>query len=134
MAGPVIVVDASALVDAVASDTDRGRWARRRLADEDRLLAPENVVAESAQAIRRLWRRGVLDTARAADALSDLRGLALVTFPATWLLGRAWELRHNLTVTDGLYVALAEATGAALVTCDRRIASVAGVGCRVVHP
>jgi predicted nucleic acid-binding protein len=38
------------------------------------------------------------------------------------LLARAWELRSNFTIYDGLYVALGEALGAALVTLDGRLA------------
>jgi predicted nucleic acid-binding protein len=33
------------------------------------------------------------------------------------MLGRAWELRGNLTSYDAMYVALAEAIAAPLVTC-----------------
>ncbi|MDQ4103965.1 MAG: type II toxin-antitoxin system VapC family toxin [Actinomycetota bacterium] len=41
----------------------------------------------------------------------------------TVLYPRAWELRHNVTFTDGLYVALAEQLGIPLVTLDARIAA-----------
>jgi predicted nucleic acid-binding protein len=34
------------------------------------------------------------------------------------LATRAWELRHNFTVYDAIYLALAEALGATVVTCD----------------
>jgi predicted nucleic acid-binding protein len=37
-----------------------------------------------------------------------------------------WELRHNLTAYDALYVALAEMLDAPLVTLDRRLAAAAG--------
>jgi predicted nucleic acid-binding protein len=33
-----------------------------------------------------------------------------------------WELRDNLTAYDAAYVALAEALGAVLITCDSRLA------------
>ncbi len=39
------------------------------------------------------------------------------------MLPRAWELRHNLTFTDGLYVALAEQLTIPLVTLDARLAA-----------
>jgi predicted nucleic acid-binding protein len=38
------------------------------------------------------------------------------------LLARAWNMRRNFTVYDALYVALAEAASAPLLTSDRRLA------------
>jgi predicted nucleic acid-binding protein len=40
-----------------------------------------------------------------------------------------WELRGNLTPYDAAYVALAELTGAILVTGDERITSAPGTRC-----
>jgi len=40
-------------------------------------------------------------------------------------------LRDNLTAYDAVYVALAEALPAPLITCDGRIARAAGVRARV---
>jgi predicted nucleic acid-binding protein len=42
------------------------------------------------------------------------------------LLRRMWELRDNLTPSDAGYVALAELTGAVLVTGDERITAAPG--------
>lgn len=39
------------------------------------------------------------------------------------LLSDAWLSRHNLTITDGLYVALAEPLGAPLFTLDLKLAN-----------
>jgi predicted nucleic acid-binding protein len=39
---------------------------------------------------------------------------------------RAWKLRENITAYDAMYVALAEALDAPLVTCDRPLAHTAG--------
>ena len=47
------------------------------------------------------------------------------------LLGRVWELRHNLTAYDAVYVALAEALDAPLLTRDRRLAAAAGHHARI---
>jgi predicted nucleic acid-binding protein len=52
--------------------------------------------------------------------------LPIVRYPHLPLVERAWELRANLSVYDGVYVALAELLGAPLVTCDRRLAGVPG--------
>lgn len=51
--------------------------------------------------------------------------------PHAALLGRAWALRANLTVYDAVYVALAEALDARLLTCDARLARAPGLSRRV---
>jgi len=43
------------------------------------------------------------------------------------LLGRAWELRANVSFYDGLYVALAERLSLPLVTLDARLAKAPGI-------
>jgi len=51
--------------------------------------------------------------------------------PTTLLLRRVWELRHNLTAYDAVYVALAEVLDAPLLTRDRRLDATAGHEARV---
>jgi len=43
-----------------------------------------------------------------------------------------WELRDNLSVYDGWYVALAESLETVLVTADRRLAEAPGPRCTVI--
>jgi predicted nucleic acid-binding protein len=43
------------------------------------------------------------------------------------LADRAWELRQNVSFYDGLYVALAEALEAPLLTLDARLAKAPGL-------
>jgi predicted nucleic acid-binding protein len=47
------------------------------------------------------------------------------------LLDRAWELRNNVRTWDALYVALAEALDATLLTLDLRLGNVADLECAV---
>ena len=47
------------------------------------------------------------------------------------LLPRAWELRESLTVSDGVYVALAELLDVELLTCDARLARAPGVSAEI---
>ena len=75
---------------------------------------------------RRLERAGTLAAGPAIEALHDLRDLRLVRHGHWALIDRAWTLRHNLTMYDAVYVALAEALEAPLVTTDRRLASAPG--------
>jgi len=125
-----VVVDASALVVAFADDGPAGRRLRDRLR-RDRLAAPEVVYLEVANALRKAKRRGTLDERRSGEALRDLTGLSLRSFPHRPFLGRVWELRENLSSYDAAYVALAEALGVALLTADAHLAQAPGLRCEV---
>ena len=72
-------------------------------------------------------RAGLLTDHRARDALLDLDALPVVRYAHEPLLGRAWELRNALSIPDAVYVALAEALEAPLVTCDGRLARAPGI-------
>jgi predicted nucleic acid-binding protein len=77
---------------------------------------------EVTQGLRRLVRAGEVSPPRAAEAIADLADLDLHRHPHLDLLTRVWELRENVTAYDAVYVALAEALDATLVTCDRPLA------------
>jgi predicted nucleic acid-binding protein len=126
----VIVVDASAVVVALADDGQDGDFARARLRGE-RLSAPELLDLEVASVLRRQALRGAIDARRAALALDDLAVLPVARAPHQPLISRCWELRDNVTIYDAAYVALAEALGATLLTGDRRLASAAGPQCPI---
>lgn len=70
--------------------------------------------------------KGNVSATRGREALQDLMDLPLVRYPHDLRLPRIWELRNNLTPYDAAYVALAEALGATLVTCDANIADAPG--------
>ncbi|MEO7269199.1 MAG: type II toxin-antitoxin system VapC family toxin [Knoellia sp.] len=124
----MLVVDASVLVVALADDGPHGKAARARLRDEE-LTAPELVDLEVASVLRRQHRAGLLGQRRAALAMEDLGELPLLRAAHEPLLARCWELRESLTPYDAVYVALAEAWGAPLLTGDRRLARAHGPRC-----
>jgi predicted nucleic acid-binding protein len=126
----VIVVDASVVATALADDDVDGRRARERLRGET-LTAPELLDLEVVSVIRRLRATRRLTPVRAEQALTDLRDLQLERAPHRPLLGRCWELRHNLSPYDAAYVALAEAFGAVLLTADARLAAAPGPICDI---
>ncbi len=127
----MIVLDASAAVDLLLGRRASGS-VRARIASARRgLLAPHLIDLEVAQVLRRYEALGALDAARAALALADFAALGLRRHAHDVLVPRIWELRHNATAYDAAYLALAEATGAPLVTTDAKLATVPGSRARV---
>jgi predicted nucleic acid-binding protein len=126
----VIVVDASVIVTGLADDGPDGDRVRARLRGEQ-LVAPHLIDLEVTSAWRRLVTAGNLDERRADLALDDLRSLRLERAAHGPLVARCWELRHNLTVYDAAYVALAELMGLNLLTGDAGLANAPGLRCDV---
>jgi predicted nucleic acid-binding protein len=126
----VIVVDASAVVDVVVPGRADPELTELLRMDGD-LHAPHLVDVEVTQALRRLVRARELADDRASDARVDVADLPITRHPHRALLDRAWQLRHNLSVYDAVYIALAELLQAPLVTCDARLAQAFGHGAEI---
>jgi predicted nucleic acid-binding protein len=122
----VIVVDASAVLEALLRTPAAAAVEGRLFDSRQTLHAPHLIDVEVAQVVRRYAAAGELDAERGREALADLADLPLLRYPHDLLLPRIWELRHNLTAFDAAYVALAEALGAPLLTRDRRLAAAPG--------
>ena len=127
------VPDASVLVAALVDSGPEGRWARSTLA-RGRLAAPELLLAEATNVLRRLEQAGHIPEFQAAMAHRDLVRLNVETFPFTPFAARVWALRKNLTAYDGWYVALAEALDCPLATLDGRLARSSGPACEIIVP
>jgi predicted nucleic acid-binding protein len=126
-----LVVDASVIVDLILDMPPHAASIGERLRTEPGLAAPHLLDAEVASVLRNRVLRGKLPSAGALTALADFVALPIERFPQTALLSRAFELRDNASVYDALYLALAEALDARLLTRDRRLASVPGVTARI---
>jgi predicted nucleic acid-binding protein len=127
----MIVLDASTVVELLLN-TDRGHSIAERIRDPAvGLHAPHLLDVEVAQVLRRLHRIGDIDLRTAGEALEFLQQMDIERHPHDSLLNRAWALRKNMTMYDAVYVALAEALRAPLLTCDSRLARAPGAGCRV---
>lgn len=123
-----LVVDASFVVSALTESGAVGSWADALL-DTDDLAAPHLMLVEAANILRRGESAGILGADTGALAHADLLALRVELFPYAEFARRVWELRHNLTSYDGLYVAVAESLGADLATLDGRLARASGPRC-----
>jgi predicted nucleic acid-binding protein len=127
----MIVVDASAMLEALLH-TPAARAVENWLFDARHTLnAPHLLDVEVAQVIRRYAAHGDIDGERGRTALADLADFPLHRYPHDFLLPRVWKLRNNLTAYDAVYIALAEALDAPLLTRDRRLAAAAGHHARI---
>lgn len=122
----MIVVDASAVLEALLRTEVAPRIERRIFASTQTLHAPHLLDLEVAQVLRRYATAGDIEADRGLEALADLADLPVTRYPHDLFLPRIWELRHNLTAYDAVYVALAETLSAPLLTRDARLASASG--------
>jgi predicted nucleic acid-binding protein len=76
-------------------------------------------------------RIGALDDTATSQAVDDLSTWPGERWTHRPLLERAWQLRRNIRGHDALYVALAEALGATLLTLDQRLPRAPGIECAV---
>lgn len=132
-----VVVDGSVLAAAVAHLGPDGAWSEAAIADageKGSLAAPQMVLAEAGNALRRMELTGHLPSFEAALAHRDLLTLEIEYYPFAPLADRIWELRHNITIYDAWYVALAEALSCPLLTLDRRLARAPGPTCEIITP
>lgn len=127
----MIVVDASAVIELLLRSPLGERVEARLFERPVALHAPHLLDVEVVQVLRRFEARKELSPARGAAAVSLLEALPLRRHPHTPLLTRMWSLRANLTAYDAAYVALAEALGAVLVTCDVRLGRAPGLRAKV---
>jgi predicted nucleic acid-binding protein len=127
----MIVVDASAVLEALLR-TPAARAVEKRLFESSQTLhAPHLLDVEVAQVVRRYAANREIDEERGRMALADLADLPLRRYPHDFLLSRVWDLRSNFTAYDAMYVALAEVLDATLVTRDRRLAASPGHHARI---
>ena len=117
----MIVLDASAAVEFLLNTPLGERVGDRLSSAHTSLHAPQLLDVEVLHVLRRLCLGKVVTERRASQALADLAELPVVRYSHEELIGRAWKLRATLTAYDAMYVALAEALDATVVTCDRRL-------------
>lgn len=126
----MLVVDASCLYEVLVGSS-RAQPIASRLAEDPDQLAPHVLDVEVFGVIRRERQRDLLDATAATQAVEDLGNWPGQRFGHRPLLERAWELRETVRGWDAMYVALAEALGAPLLTADARLAAAPGPECTI---
>ena len=121
----MIVVDASAVLELLLA-TDTGRSVARRIRGPESLSAPQLLIIECIQVIRRGVRHGDIEAGLGTVLVTDLLALDIELYDHSLLATRCWELRDNLTAYDAAYVALSELLDATLVTTDGKLAGAPG--------
>ncbi|HET9733378.1 MAG TPA: type II toxin-antitoxin system VapC family toxin [Acidimicrobiales bacterium] len=126
----MLVIDASCVVEVLIGGAQADEIRTRMMQDRDH-AAPHLIDAEVLGVIRRQLLAGQLDRTGADQAVADLAEWPAERFGHRHLLARAWELRHQVRTWDALYVSLAEALQATLVTTDGRLGRVGGLACPI---
>ncbi|WP_344441325.1 type II toxin-antitoxin system VapC family toxin [Kitasatospora nipponensis] len=127
----MIVIDASALVLALADRGERGEAARAALAADPEWAAPEHLLIEVMQSLRGRYLAKENTAEQVAAVAAELPRIDFRKLELAPLLERIWELKDNLTPDDAAYVAVAELLGAPLVTADLRLMRASGPRCEI---
>ena len=122
----MIVLDASALLEVLLRAPLAERLMDRALEASERMHAPHLLDVDVTQVLRRLVHRKEITVERAEQALEDLARLVIERHEHQSLVDRVWQLRDSISAYDGVYVALAEALDAPLLTCDAKLAGAHG--------
>ncbi|MGE5648435.1 MAG: type II toxin-antitoxin system VapC family toxin [Acidobacteriota bacterium] len=117
----MIVLDASVVVELLTNGAMADTIRNELGAHDESFLVPHLIDIEVVSALRRLVAGQRIDPHRSAEFLTGLAALPAERYAHTPLIGRIWELRHNFTAYDAAYIALAEATGSTLYTCDEKL-------------
>ena len=128
-----VIVDSSAMVAALVDTDYSGDWAGN-IVRQNSLAAPELLLPEVTNTLRRLEREGRLSISDAQGAVDDLLSSQVNLYPYSPYSERIWELRFNLTPYDAWYVAMAEAMDCPLATLDLRMARASGTSCEFLLP
>jgi predicted nucleic acid-binding protein len=126
----MLIIDASCLYEVLTGTPGAEAISRRLQMDPDH-AAPHVVDVEVLGVVRREHRLGRLDPTAASQAVQDLADWPGERFGHRLLLARAWQLRATVRGWDAMYVALAEAFDAVLLTKDGRLARAPGPTCRI---
>ena len=121
------------LVAALVDTGPHGTWAEQVI-ENGALHAPELVLVEATNVLRRLERAKQISRSEANAAHADLMELEIELFPFAPFSDRIWELRQTVTSYDAWYVAIAEFLGLPLATLDEHLTRAEGPECKFLTP
>lgn len=128
----MIVLDTSAAVEILLA-LPLGARVQRHLERADwQIAAPELLIVETLQVLRRRVAADVTTLQDADEARGLLSDLNIRYYGHEIVADRIWELRENLTAYDASFVALTEALDSELITTDARLAEAPGHDARIV--
>jgi predicted nucleic acid-binding protein len=128
-----VVADSSTLFAVLADDSPHAHWAAAQLHNHS-LAAPHLAIFETANIIRRYVAAGLLDPTAASESHRTLLRIKCSLWPYSVIAERVWELRHEVTVYDASYIAVAEMINAPFITLDRRVKRANGPRCEILTP
>lgn len=127
----MIALDTSAVVELLLALLRSPRVRERLDSAGWQLAAPQLLVIEVLQVLRRRVAAGITELADAEEARALLADLGVRYVDHEVLADRVWQLRENPTAYDASFVALAEGLEGELVTTDARLARAPGHDARV---
>ena len=117
-----LVIDASAGVEILSRSLAGRRLAKMIEGPEAEVWTVEHFHLEVAKVLRRDVLAGDMEDDEATRRISVLADWELNVARVAPLLRSAWDRRHNITIHDALYVALADKLDATLITADKKLA------------
>jgi predicted nucleic acid-binding protein len=119
-----MIVDASVILSAFFPDEDQAQaqaLIRDHVMGRVELIAPTLLLYELTNAVVQARRRGRISDEQARNVLLSFEGLKIALRPVNWQQILPLALRFDRSAYDAAYLALAEKTGQALITGDRRL-------------
>jgi len=123
----VIVADASVVIDMLlGKGSEAGDELASRFSSHEVVCAPHLVDAEVGQVLRRFVLQRDLTRAIVDTLVEDFLALPIRRYPHDFILEPAMKYLQDVTVYDGLYLALAEVLDCQLLTGDTALSQVPG--------